>query len=180
MHCPKCGAPAAEAQKFCRTCGFGLEKVEQLLDESPQAIPANQIPAENSDKLQKRLTRMDKVWHAAAVIFLGSFVATVCWGIIDKIIIEKGAVVSGSLFLLFILGIVFLGLFGTYVESQRKKLASSQSRLSSSQPPELQSLNSKLNADTTNKLLPEPDLSVPTSVTEETTARLAEKINAAR
>lgn len=172
MHCPKCGAPAAEAQKFCRACGFGLEQVAQLMDESPQAIPDDQIPAENPDKLQKRLTRMGKVWHAAAAIFLGSFVAAVCWGIVDKIIIEKGAVVSGSLFLLFILGIVFLGVFGAYVESQKKKLPHRQSPQPNLQPPQ-----SAMNADTTNKLLAEPDYSVAVSVTEVTTANLAEKVN---
>lgn len=175
MHCPKCGAPAAEGQKFCCGCGFGLDKVAQLIDESPQAIPSNQTPAENSDKLQKRLTRMDKVWYAAAAIFLGTFVTAICWGIVDTFIIKKGAVVSGSLFLLFILGLVFLGVFGTYVESQKKKLAHRQSPQPNSQPPQ-SILNAGSNADTTNKLLAEPDLSSAASITEETTARLAEKL----
>ena len=186
MHCPKCGTPAAEVQKFCRSCGFGLEKVALLVEGSSPTVKSDSAD-ENPDRLHDLLNRMEQMWQAGLVLLGGAFVATVCWGIIDKIIIEKGHVISGSIFLFFILGLVSLGLSGWYIESQRKKLAGRQKRqpnpqLSASQlsdvlpngPPDT------LNADTTNKLLPEPDLSSVASVTEETTARLAEKINAAR
>lgn len=33
MHCPRCGATATVGQTFCRACGFGLEKVAELLGE---------------------------------------------------------------------------------------------------------------------------------------------------
>lgn len=183
MHCPKCGTPAADDQKFCRSCGFRLEEVAQLLEESPPVFDDNPPASENLDKLQNRINRMDKFWTAGLVLLGGAFVTTVCWGIIDKIIIEKGHVISGSIFLFFILGLVSLGLSGWYVESQRKKLVEQQKRPPSPQPstsPLPDALPDGLNADTTNKLLPEPDLSSAASVTEETTARLAEKINAAR
>jgi NMD protein affecting ribosome stability and mRNA decay len=37
MHCPKCGAEAPLTQKFCRSCGFSLEKVPQLVTVSSNA-----------------------------------------------------------------------------------------------------------------------------------------------
>lgn len=179
MHCPKCGTPAAEVQKFCRSCGFGLEKVAQLLEESPAVFGEKPPADENLDKLQTRLNIMDKLWQAALVTLGAGFVTAICWAIIAKVIIEKGQLISGGLFLLFFLGIIVMGLSALYLESQKQKLATIKKRL-----PETPSLDSdliaELNANTTNKLLAAPGSSSAASVTEETTARLAEKINAAR
>jgi hypothetical protein len=184
MHCPKCGTPAAEVQKFCRSCGFGLEKVAQLLEELPAATSENPPSGENLDKLQTRLNRMDQLWQAGLVTLGCGFVTAICWAIISKVMIEKGNLISGGLFLLFFLGIIVMGLSALYLESQKQKLATRKKRL-----PEMRQSDSalsdsewvaELNADTTNKLLADPGNSSAASVTEETTARLAEKINAAR
>jgi hypothetical protein len=120
MHCPKCGIPAAEVQKFCRSCGFGLEKIAQLLEESPAATSENPPAGENLDKLQNRLNRMDQLWQAALVTLGGAFVTAICWAIISKVMIEKGQLISGGLFLLFFLGIVVMGLSALYLESQKQ------------------------------------------------------------
>ncbi len=44
MYCPSCGKQAVTVQKFCRSCGFGLQEVTKLL--------ANQPPTVGSDKVQ--------------------------------------------------------------------------------------------------------------------------------
>lgn len=175
MHCPKCGTPAVEVQKFCRSCGFGLEKVAQLLEESPATTSEIPPSGENLDKLQARLNRMDQLWQAGLVTLGGIFVTAICWAIIAKVMIAKGQFISGGLFLLFFLGIVVMGLSALYLESQKQKLAARKKRM-----PETQQSDSGLNADTTNKLLADPGSSSAVSVIEDTTARLAEKINAAR
>lgn len=179
MHCPKCGTPAAEVQKFCRSCGFGLEKVAQLLEESPPVKGENPPAGENLGKLQNRLNRMDRLWQAALVTLGGAFVTAICWAIISNVIIAEGQLISGGLFLFFFLGIVVMGLSALYLESQRQKLATRKKRLPETQQSDSE-LVAELDADTTNKLLAAPGNSSAASVTEETTARLAEKTNAAR
>lgn len=179
MHCPKCGTPAAEVQKFCRSCGFGLEKVAQLLEESPAVIGENPPAGENLNKLQNRLNRMDQLWQAALVTLGGAFVTAICWAIIAKVMIAKSQFISGGLFLLFFLGIVVMGLSAWYLESQKQKLARRKNLLPGTEQLDSEPVTA-LNANTTNKLLAAPGSSISPSVTEETTARLAEKINAAR
>ena len=153
MHCPKCGAPAAEHQKFCRACGFSLEKVAQLLGESSSLVCDNPSSGEKPDSKHDRLNRMDQLWHIGLGVLGGGFVLAVCWAIISEVIIKKGHLISGSLFLAFIIGLVTLGLSGLYIEMQRKKLAERQKSSSLSDP----LLPETSNADTTNKLLPEAD-----------------------
>lgn len=176
MHCPKCGTPAAEVQKFCRTCGFSLEKVAELLDESVVLTGDSFANDEPVGKQQNVFNRLDKIWTAAAAFLGVAFVTAICWAIVDKVIIEKGNTISGALFLFFFIGIIVLGLSGMYIESRQKKLAKRQNRLLEPEQPNLSEISS---AETTNKLLPEPAFSSAVSVTEQTTSKLAEKINKA-
>ena len=173
MHCPKCGTPAAGVQKFCRTCGFSLEKVAELLGEPVALTDDTFADAEPAGKQQNVFNRLDKIWMAAAAFFGVAFVTAVCWAIVDKVIIEKGNTISGALFLFFFIGIIVLGLSGMYIESRQKKLAKRQNRPMEPQQPDLNEVSS---AETTNKLLPEPALQSAVSVTEQTTSKLAEKI----
>ena len=49
MHSPGCGAKAPVTQKFCRSCGFSLEKVPQLVAEQLSESEELLTSAENSD-----------------------------------------------------------------------------------------------------------------------------------
>jgi hypothetical protein len=52
MYCPNCGTEAPVAQKFCRSCGFSLEKVPQLLAEQlpgTEARPSGRAQLQHSE-----------------------------------------------------------------------------------------------------------------------------------
>jgi hypothetical protein len=90
MHCPNCGTKASSGQKFCRACGFGLEKVEDLIAEQ-QSDSADQPGNANSD----RLRTLEK-WATRALLALGGVLGgLMLWGIIAKVMIEKGRVFQG-------------------------------------------------------------------------------------
>ena len=162
MHCPNCGTEALAGQKFCRACGFGLEKVEDLIAEQ-QSDSAVQPGKANSD----RLSTLEK-WAARALFALcGVLGGLMLWAIIAKVMIEKGRVFQGSIVLMILAGAA-LALFLAYLDSERKKLASARSNQQ----------HRLMQAEETAKMLPEPGIEMAASVTEHTTATLKEKIEA--
>ena len=154
MHCPNCGSEAPMEQKFCRSCGFGLGEVARLI--------AEQVPDENLDSASDPKEEPSKIFHQVwfpffNVMFLLFLVYGFYWAF------NAGVGVSASIvFIAFLLGMLA---YGTYFEFGRKRAVGQQS------PPPASSTN----APTTNKLQPPPDLEMNASVTEQTTANLAER-----
>lgn len=163
MFCPHCGKVNAAEQKFCRSCGLSLEKVAQFL--------AEQLPAAEINKhLQDRQRQIER-WIS---ILLGStfaiFVGAVLWGLVYQIIIIKGEVLGGLIFLAIFVGFVTALLLVVYRESLRE--AATKRQLSQTTLPL---------TEHTAKLLPESDLEPIPSVTESTTELLfAEKNGGAK
>lgn len=52
MYCPSCSAKVALDQKFCRSCGFGLEKTVQSLSEQQHTEIAQNLQGQK-DKLER-------------------------------------------------------------------------------------------------------------------------------
>lgn len=166
MHCPNCGTNASARQKFCRACGFGLEKVEQLIADQ-RAAATDQTTEATGGLSDDRLGRLEK-WAARALFALGGvFGSLMLWAIIGKVMIEKGKIFEGS-FVLIILAVAALAALLAYLDSERKKSASVQSNQQHRLP----------QAEETAKMLSEPSIETAASVTEHTTARLEEKIEA--
>ncbi len=164
MHCPNCGTEASSGQKFCRACGFGLEKVAQLIAEESADAPGRTNEA-NASPPDDRLSKIEK-WSIRALFALGSILGgLMLWAIIVKVMIEEGSVFKGSIILMVLAAMVLFAFLG-YLESQRKKSVSTRS--TQPQPP--------APAQETAKMLSEPDLEMAASVTEHTTARLEEKV----
>jgi len=164
MHCPNCGMKASAAQKFCRACGFGLEKVEQLMAEQRAAATDQtaEAPGGLSDDWLRRLEK----WSVRALITLGGILGgLMLWAIIVKVMIEKGRIFQGSVVLMILAVAGLFSLLG-YLDSERKKSAAT--RLNQQQRP--------AQAEETAKMLSEPKLETASSVTEHTTARLEEKL----
>ncbi|HKQ75348.1 MAG TPA: hypothetical protein VJ810_16735 [Blastocatellia bacterium] len=151
MHCPNCGIVALRGQKFCRACGFGLEKVEQLIAE--RATGENIESASDSSK--ERSTGSLHWFSFFIIIFLTFSVYLVAGGTVG---------VFGVI--CFIALLLILLALGTHMEFGRVRLNQQES----SQPA------SAINAPTTKKLTPGPGLEMNASATEKTTASLAEKI----
>jgi uncharacterized membrane protein YvbJ len=164
MHCPDCGTKASAGQKFCRGCGFGLEKVEQLIADQ-KAGSAEQITVATGRFSDDWLRKFEK-WAWRALFALGSIAVTlILWAIIVKLMIKKGAIFAGSMLLMLVIGVVLL-IFLAYLQEKRKNSASTQSNQG----------HRLTQAQETAKMLPEPNAEMVASVTEQTTTRLEEKL----
>src|SRR5687768_11314153 len=114
MYCPNCGKTNSEEQKFCRSCGLQLEQVVQSLVQQLTAPDAN-------TKLVEKQHSLDRWIKIVAVSTISLFVGAVLWGIIYSIIIVKGEVLAGSIFLAVILGLILFALLALYRESLAQK-----------------------------------------------------------
>ena len=151
MHCPNCGSVALIEQKFCRACGFGLEKVALLIAE--RAPDENFKSASDSgEELPKGLRH----WFSLFITLFLSF--SVYLGASGNI-----SVFGMVCFIVLLLGVLAVG---AHIDFESDRLGKRES----SQP------SSSISAPTTKKLTPQPGLEMNASVTEQTTANLAEKI----
>ena len=152
MHCPNCGSEAPMEQKFCRSCGFGLGKVAMLIAEQApdENLDSASGPKEETSKLLRR------VW---LVFFMTMFLIFGCYLAVN----DRSEGFESFVFIALLLGMLA---FGSYVEFGRKRPGEQKSPRPAS----------STNAPTTKKLEPQPDLEMSASVTEGTTANLAEKI----
>jgi uncharacterized membrane protein YvbJ len=164
MHCPNCGSKASTGQKFCRACGFGLEKVEQLI--ADQRTGDTEQPTVATGRLSDEWLRKMEKWAWRALSALGAIaISLILWAIIVKLMIKEGAIFAGSMLLMLVIGVVLL-LFLAYMKERSKNSASTQSNQQRPLP----------QAQETAKMLPEPKHEMSVSVTEQTTSRLEEKL----
>lgn len=162
-YCPNFGQATSTEQKFCCSCGLSLEKVAESV--------AEQRPA---TELSKHLKDRQRQTERLLPIILGSmftiFVGAVLWALVYKIIILKGEVLEGVIFLALIVAAVIALLLVVYRESLLE--AATKRQLSQTTSPL---------SEPTGKLLPESDLEPVPSVTERTTDLLfAEKKGGAK
>jgi len=170
MHCPDCGTKASAGQKFCRGCGFSLEKVEQLIVDQKAAVTEQTTLATAglSDNWFRGLGK----WARGAIFLLcGSLGGLMLLGLItiSKASIEKGKIFQGVMMWM-IFAAAALGLVLAYLDSARKKSASARLNQQHRLP----------QAQETAKMLSEPNAEMAASVTEQTTTRLEEKLESRR
>lgn len=167
MHCPRCGATATVDQTFCRSCGFSLEKIAELLGEQTALESAS--PISETARLRERQKRFESL---AGVVGMGIFALLLLLTIIvvfSTMILKGGAIaLAGLLIILLMIGAGVMGAFQTYSKVLKGKLA---------QTP-IPSHRDTPSADTTGKLelFREP---VP-SVAERTTSLLVESSSKAK
>jgi len=165
MHCPNCGTKASIGQKFCRACGFGLEKVEQLI--ADQRTGATEQTTVATGRLSDDWLRKFEKWAWRALFALGSVaVSLIIWAIIVKLMIKEGAIFAGSMLLMLVIGVVLLS-FLAYLQEKRKNSASTQSNQGRRLP----------QAQETAKMLSEPNAEMVVSATEQTTAHLEKRLD---
>ena len=123
MYCPNCGKPNSAEQRFCRSCGLSLEKTVESL--------AEQLPAIAPDKeLRERKRIVDRLLNVVGGTLISIVVLSVVWGIIYEIIIVKGEVLGGSIFLAVFVALILVALLAFYRDtlvraSAKRKLAQS-------------------------------------------------------
>jgi hypothetical protein len=165
MHCPDCGTRATTNQKFCRSCGFSLEKVAQLLTEQSSLTASSQLSDDDVAQAQRRLKKLEGWLCLGAGGLLITVVGAAIWGIIQNLIIEEGEVLPGILLIAFMLIVVTIAFSASYVLKQREKLTGRNPRGPILSP----------YTETTNPLPLAASADSPASVTEHTTARLEER-----
>ncbi len=154
MYCPNCGLATSTEQKFCRSCGLSLEKAALSLVEQLPAVELNTHVRERQRRVERLLYMLG---GSAAVIF----VVSLFWTVINEIIIGKGHVLGGLIFLALILGFIVFALLMLYRDSLLK--ASSKRPTQPTLP----------QGENTARLLPESHIEPIPSVTERTTELLA-------
>lgn len=87
MYCPNCGNQNSADQKFCRSCGLGLQKVAQTLSE--------QLPTKLDVSLQQKKERFEKLGVAALSVFGAGVAIPVLYGIFYKMMWAQGKVMAG-------------------------------------------------------------------------------------
>lgn len=164
MFCPNCGKKIAADQKFCRSCGLGLEKVAQAVGE--------QRPAPVDESLEARKERLER-WGFYALCVFGLGVLLPILYYILKVILA-GRILTG-LGLLAIVVVLGCGLLSVILFAEAGEIKQAGGKGRSPQTGEL------AEQETTSRLLPEPNLNPAASVTERTTELLfAEKEHEAK
>ena len=82
MFCPNCGTKTSIDQNFCRACGLGLEKIAVSLNE--------QLPMKPNRSLQEQKERFEKLGVAALSVFGLGILSLIVYGIVYKLIINEG------------------------------------------------------------------------------------------
>lgn len=166
MYCPNCGNKSSTDQKFCRSCGLGLEKVVQSLVE--------QIPAQPDQSLRARKNRLERLGITALSVFGAGVLCLILYGIVYKVILIQGRTLEGIGLLAFLI-IIACGLLAVYLFAKANEVEEASNKRQIQEPKELS------HDETTGKLLSEARLEPVPSVTERTTELLfAEKKGSAQ
>lgn len=122
MHCPGCGTEAPVTQKFCRSCGFCLEKVPDLVAE--QLSESKEIlTSAASEKLQKRQQKLDRALSITGFGFTALMALSIFTGLIYLLIVGNLPIVPGIVLLTLILGGSIAGLLAMYSERLKNTLS---------------------------------------------------------
>jgi hypothetical protein len=126
MHCPGCGTEAPVTQKFCRSCGFSLEKVPQLVAE--QLSEAEEIlHIKAAEKLQRRQQEIDRWLSIAGIGFITLVALSALIGLTYLMFVGSLPIVPGIVLLILVLGGFVAASLAMYSENLKKTLSGSSS-----------------------------------------------------
>ena len=122
MHCPRCGADALAGQQFCRSCGFNLEKVAELLAEQPPAA----LDA-NLAHVHLRQRRLEHWAGVAGLALMSLVLVSLIYLVISEMMIKSGKIGLGLFFLILFIGGAFVAGLQGYSKSLKERLTNQQS-----------------------------------------------------
>ncbi len=133
MHCPGCGTEAPVTQRFCRSCGFCLEKVPSLVAE--QLSESTEILTSTAaEKLQKRQQKIERWLSITGFGFTVLMALSVLVGLIYLLLAGSLPIVPGIVLLTLVLGGSVAGLLAMYSENLKKTLSGNRSGRSTQFP----------------------------------------------
>jgi hypothetical protein len=157
MYCPNCGNESSTDQRFCRSCGLGLDKVTQTLVE--------QLPTKLDENLEEQKNRLEQWGVAALSVFGLGVLGLLLYGIVYKLMITQGRVMTGLAFLGLMI-MVGCGLLSVILFAKAKEVEEAKNKRRITQTEGL------AQSGTTTELLPAGRLEPVPSVTEHTTELL--------
>lgn len=122
MHCPKCGAEAPLTQKFCRSCGFSLEEIPQLLTQQtsePEQLLSDEVAA----KLQERKQKIEHLLLVTGTGVAALVALSLLTGLIFLLVGGNIPLVPGIIILIVLLSGIVAGSLALYSESLKKTLS---------------------------------------------------------
>lgn len=154
MYCPNCGNQNSRDQKFCRSCGLGLEKIAQSL--------TDQLPTKADKTLTQQKEKLERLGVAAVSVFGLGVLSIFLYNIVYKMMLTQGKIMTGlvALALMLVLG---CGLLSVILFAKANELKEAAAKRPIDGPPELKP------TETTRALLPESHPEPIVSVTEGTT-----------
>jgi hypothetical protein len=165
MFCPNCGNKNSADQKFCRSCGLGLQKIAESVSE--------QLPTKLDLSLQQKKERFEKLGVIALSVFGAGVAIPILYSIFYKMMWTQGKVAAG-LGLLALIVVLGCGLLSVILFAKANEVKETPATRGPDDPQVLKP------GEDTGKLLPEVGPQQPVfSVTDRTTELLrAEKKSA--
>jgi len=160
MYCPNCGNKTSADQKFCRSCGLGLQKIAQSL--------SDQLPTRLDKSLQQRKEKFEKLGVAALSIFGAGVSIPILYSIFYKMMWTQGKVLAG-LGLLALILVMACGLLSTILFAKANELKETPANPNPPKPLEMNP------TEDTKELLSEGAPQPAFSVAERTTELLLEE-----
>lgn len=158
MYCPNCGAKTSTEQKFCRSCGLGLEKIALSLTE--------QLPTRVDESLVSQKERLERLGMAALSVFGVGVLGVILYGIVYKLMITHGMLLAG-LGLLVMLIFMGSGLLSTILFAKAKEVEKAAGKR--------QIPDANASTTPTRELLSEGNFEPVPSVTDRTTELFVEQ-----
>lgn len=107
MYCPDCGSKNSTGQRFCRSCGLGLEKISLSLTE--------QRPSKGNESIQERKDKLEKLGVAALSVFGVGIVSFILYTLFFKLLASQGAlwaaIITLAILIVFGSGLISVFLF---------------------------------------------------------------------
>lgn len=163
MYCPNCGNQNSADQKFCRSCGLGLQKVAQTLSE--------QLPTKLDVSLQRKKERFEKLGVAALSIFGAGLAIPILYSIFYTTMWSQGNIVKG-LGMFALLLVLACGLISVILFAKANEVKELPANRPSPEPIDLKSADTRELPEYTAQQTPA------FSVTDRTTELLSEETKA--
>jgi hypothetical protein len=128
MYCPICSTKVKSSQKFCRTCGFGLEMTAKSVTE--------QLPSQADESLLERKNKLERLGVAALSVFGIGVLGLLLYLVGYKLMVSQGKILA-ALGILAVILIIGCGLLSVILFAKANEVQEASGKRRLEQPDEL-------------------------------------------